>query len=158
MEINEDRQINLKKEKETVFLEEKSNLMQIFQKIGAVRSEVCNPLIEEAAYMKAALFELRNEIDSNGYTEAYQNGEHQKGLKMSASLDAYLKTMKSYRDTIKYLLSLVPASSMTSKKDALQEFLDAINSESEAPNDWNTSFSEWEAQQKELPGNDNQND
>ena len=43
--------------------------------------------MDEAAFMAASLYELRKIINEKGYTEEYQNGANQKGIKKCSEVE-----------------------------------------------------------------------
>ncbi len=65
-------------------------------------------LIENVAFMSIHLQDLQAELNENGCTEKYQNGENQYGVKKSAAFDAYTSTVKNYMTAIKQLVDAAP--------------------------------------------------
>ena len=63
--------------------------------------------MDEAAFMAASLYELRKIINEKGYTEEYQNGANQKGIK-KCSVEIYNTMIKNYSAIIKQLTDLLP--------------------------------------------------
>ena len=82
-------------------------------------------LVDEAAFMSASLYELRQIINEKGYTEDYQNGENQKGTKKCSEVEIYIQLSKNYMSIIKQLTDLLPRSAPVSEKDQLEEFANA---------------------------------
>ena len=52
----------------------------------------CEHLIRNAAFMSVSLEDLQADINANGWTEKYQNGANQFGVKRSAAFDCYTST------------------------------------------------------------------
>ena len=87
---------------------EYDRLMEIFLELNENERTVADGLIREAAYMSIAMSELKDTIRKEGFTERYQNGEHQYGIKESAALKSYNNLMKTYKDIIAKLLKITP--------------------------------------------------
>ena len=66
------------------------------------------PLLENAAFMRVTLDKLQQEIRKNGVIETYQNGAAQHGMKMSAAIQAYNQTMKTYHALMDKLIGRLP--------------------------------------------------
>ena len=65
-------------------------------------------LVDEAAFMAASLYELRKIINEKGYTEEYQNGANQKGIKKCSGVEIHNTMIKNYSAIIKQLTDLLP--------------------------------------------------
>lgn len=96
-------------------------LTKIFENLDENKKKVIETLIERAAFMTVHLAELEEELNRDGWTEEYQNGQNQKGLKKSAAAEAHVSLVKNLAAIIKQLTELCPASTEKSK---LQAFLD----------------------------------
>ena len=97
-----------KKSKETRIKEELIRLKNLFCEVDANQRSMVDPLLQNAAFMKVTLEDLQESILIEGATDIYQNGANQKGMKTSASLQAYNSTMKIYASVIKTLAGLLP--------------------------------------------------
>ena len=64
--------------------------------------------MDEAAFMAASLYELRKIINEKGYTEEYQNGANQKGIKKCSEVEIHNTMIKNYSAIIKQLTDLLP--------------------------------------------------
>lgn len=73
--------------------------------------EAAKHLIENAAFMAVSLEDLRAEINEKGWTESYQNGANQSGVKKSAASECYTATYKNYLATVKQLIDIAPEGS-----------------------------------------------
>ncbi len=89
------------------------------KKGGEPKLRVAEKLVDSAAFMAISLQDLEVEVGQTGYTEEYQNGKDQKGVKKSAAYDAYLNTVKSYSAAVKQLTDLAPPGVT---EDALSRF------------------------------------
>lgn len=99
---------------------EQRKLARIFAGIDANQLVVVEGLIERAAFLRVSLAELEIEIANEGYTEEYQNGENQHGVKQSVAVNTYNAMLKNYMAIIDKLTKLTPAAVEKSK---LAEFL-----------------------------------
>ena len=88
---------------------EQRKLMKMFEPLlSAEDFKTAAGMIENVAFMRVSLTEIRTSIEENGYVESYDNGGGQKGLKDSTYLRSYNNLMKTYNTTMKLLLSIVP--------------------------------------------------
>ena len=85
-------------------------LKKIFSNLTQDAAEVAEKLIENAAFMAVSLNELQGLINLHGYTEEYQNGENQKGVKKSSEVDIYNTMIKNFNTTMKQLIDMLPDS------------------------------------------------
>ena len=74
-------------------------------------------LIFQTAFMGLQLKKLAKDIEKNGVTEEYKNGENQYGRKKSASADVYGTMIKSYMTAQKQLNDLIPKTENTNADD-----------------------------------------
>lgn len=79
-------------------------------------------LLEKAIFMEAEMNKLQNLLLEKGWTEGYQNGENQRGMKRSANADVYLTLTKNYLATMKQINDMIP-DSKNANNDELLEFL-----------------------------------
>lgn len=96
------------KTKERVLKAEKRKLKGICTKLDEKVKKAVESLIDEAAFMAASLYELRVIIDEKGYTEEYQNGANQKGVKKCSEVEIYNTMVKNYQSVVKQLTDLIP--------------------------------------------------
>ena len=92
--------------KEDKIKREIKRLKKIFSNLTQDASDVAERLIENAAF----LAELQALINLHGYTEEYQNGESQKGVKKSSEVDIYNTMIKNFNVTMKQLIDMLPDS------------------------------------------------
>ena len=108
------------KSKDKKIKSEISRLRGIFKNLEENKRKVVESLIKTAAFMAVSLEELQALINEKGYTEEYQNGENQSGVKQSEEVKTHIAMTKNYTSVIKLLVELVPASK---KKDGKLEAL-----------------------------------
>ncbi|GLG90413.1 hypothetical protein [Sellimonas catena] len=104
---------------------EKRKLAGIYRKLDKDAKKSVESLIEEAAFMAASLYELRGIINRKGYTEEYQNGANQRGVKKCSEVEIYNTMVKNYMSTIKQLTDLLPkeAAKEVEKNDGFEAFV-----------------------------------
>jgi len=111
--------------KAEIIKEEKAKLNGIYAKLEAKTKKSVSSLIDEAAFMAASLYELREIINEKGYTEEYQNGASQSGTKKCSEVEIYIQLSKNYMSIIKQLTDLLPKEDMTKqpKDDGFDDFV-----------------------------------
>lgn len=113
------------KTKEQIIAAEKRKLNGIYKKLDEKTKKATESLVNEAAFMGTSLYELRTIIAEKGYTEEYQNGANQKGVKKSAEIEIYNTMIKNYMAVIKQLTELLPKEQKAVKlqDDGFEEFV-----------------------------------
>ena len=106
------------KDKESLIKKEKSRLRKVFSEIDPNKLKIIKP-IERAAFMTVSCEELEKIIAEKGYTEAYQNGENQKGIKKTPETEIYNAMTKNLNAIVKQLVELCPAAKKKSKLEEL---------------------------------------
>lgn len=96
------------KTKDEIIKAEKRKLAALYREMDKKTRKAVDSLIDEAAFMAASLYELRKIIDEKGYTEVYQNGANQKGVKKCSEVEIYNTMIKNYMSTVKQLTDLLP--------------------------------------------------
>lgn len=97
------------KTKEERIKSEKTRLKGIFKELDENKKKLVTPLIEKAAFMSIELDDLQAQIEREGWTSEYKNGENQYGTKKSPEADTYIALSKNYAAVIKQLTELAPA-------------------------------------------------
>lgn len=87
------------------FLDE---MKRIYRELSPEKKVICFGMLEEAAFLKETLSKLRDEINKEGYTDEYKNGENQYGRKVSATLQSYNATLKNYYVLMEKLMRMFP--------------------------------------------------
>lgn len=83
-------------------------LTKIFANIDRDKKDLCQQLIQNAAFMAVSLRDLQEQIKIDGWVEDYQNGANQKGRKTGSAAVLYTKLINNYRQTIGDLVKLLP--------------------------------------------------
>lgn len=94
--------------KEAKIRKEKNRLLKIFKEIDENKLATVRALIDRAAFITVSLAEIEEELNKNGWTEEYQNGENQRGIKRAANADLHISLTKNLNAIIKQLVELVP--------------------------------------------------
>lgn len=114
-------------EKDEIIEAEKRRLAGIYTRMDAKTKKATQSLIDEAAFMGASLYELRTIINEKGYTEEYQNGANQKGIKKCSEVEVYNTMIKNYMGTIKQLTDLLPKQPAKPAAQGSDGFEDFVN-------------------------------
>lgn len=72
---------------------------------------VANSLLDKVIFLESQLEQLQKDIEAEGWTEIYQNGANQHGVKKSAKSDVYASCMKLYLQAIKQINELINSDS-----------------------------------------------
>ena len=98
-------------------------MKEIYKDLSPEKRLICFGMLEEAAFLKGTLQKLREEINKEGYTDEYKNGENQYGRKVSATLQSYNSTLKNYYVLMEKLMKMFPL-----EEEQTDELLELINS------------------------------
>ena len=97
-------------------------LTRVFKEIEKNKRLTTKGLIEEAAYMKATLKELKESIDESGPIDEMQQGEYSI-LREHPALKAYNTMVQRYTTVIKELTNLLPKEQIKELSDGFDEFV-----------------------------------
>lgn len=111
--------------KDTLVKREINRLTNLFKDIDRNKRLTAKGLIEEAAYMKITLQELKVEIDRNGPVDEMPQGEYSI-LREHPALKSYNTMVQRYSSFIKQLTDLLPKEVKVVEED--DGFADFINS------------------------------
>lgn len=107
--------------RKTRIKKERERLNEIFEDLPENKKGLIAPLIENSAFMKVTLEDLKEEIDRNGCTEEYKNGNNQYGVKVSAATQAYNTMIKNYNTVNERLEKVLPPEKRRSKLAELRD-------------------------------------
>ena len=107
-----------KRAKERKIRAEIKRLAEIFQKIEQEKKDVTAGLVERAGFMRVWLEELEEDINQNGFTELFSQGDQKPYLRKRPSADAYNQMNNSYQKIIKQLTDLLPKEDNRPAEDA----------------------------------------
>ena len=95
-------------------------MTELFAAMPENELRFCDPLLQNAAFMKVTLEDLQEAINQNGVTDVYQNGANQSGTKASADLQAYNSLAKVYTALMDKLSKKLPVQIKQSRLAALR--------------------------------------
>ena len=105
--------------KEEKIKKETRRLKKIFMYLDKNKAASVQPLINTAAFIIVSLDELQNIINEEGYTQEYQNGANQKGIKQTAELRSHIDMTRNLSGIMKQLVDLAPAEKRVDGKLAM---------------------------------------
>ncbi|MCI8838146.1 MAG: hypothetical protein HFG74_08805 [Hungatella sp.] len=109
-------------EKEKRIKREENRLKKIFREVEENRKRTVEGLIKRAAFMRVSLEEFEQDLNENGFTEQFQQGEKQDPYDRKRPVADLYNTMNtSYQKIIKQLTDLLPEGK--GEEDELLEFL-----------------------------------
>ena len=100
---------------------EYARMKKLFSAMPENELSFCDPLLQNAAFMKVTLDDLQESINQNGVTDEYRNGANQNGTKASAELQAYNSTAKVYNALMDKLSAKLPKMMKQSRLAALRD-------------------------------------
>lgn len=92
--------------KEEIIKREKAKFARILRGMEPEKRKAAETLAAEAAFMAASLYELRQIINEKGYTEQYQNGANQKGVKKCSEVEVCNTMIKNYAAAVRQVTDL----------------------------------------------------
>lgn len=109
-------------EREARIKREQNRLKKLFADVAENRKKVVEGLIKRAAFMRISLEDLEDDLNANGFTEPFQQGEKQDPYdRKRPSADLYNTMNTSYQKIIKQLTDLLP--NEKKEGDELMDFL-----------------------------------
>lgn len=99
---------------------ERRRLLKIFRDLDDNKLKACQSLIDRAAFITVNLQDLEEVLNEKGWTEEYQNGHDQRGIKRSSEADVHSVLTKNLTAIMKSLLEMVPP---TQRKSKLAELM-----------------------------------
>ena len=108
--------------KEKAIKKEIARLNNILADVDDKKRKTAEGLIEESAFMRATLQELKREIDINGPIDEMSQGDYSI-LREHPALKSYNTVIQRYTNITKQLLDLLPKDVQTEDADILEEFV-----------------------------------
>lgn len=109
-------------EREKNINQEIKRIKKLYKDFPKEKSKVLEGLINEAAFMKMALEELRKDLIRNGYVELFEQGE-QCFNRERPEVKTYTNFMQRYSVVMKQLIDLLPVEIKKEEVDKLMEFI-----------------------------------
>lgn len=99
---------NTKEEKEASVSWEIRRLTRQFAKIEEKKKKVTVGLIDRAAFMRVALAELEDDLNTYGFWEHFSQGDQEPYQRKRPAAEIYSQMNKNYQSIIKLLTDLLP--------------------------------------------------
>lgn len=109
-------------EKRDKIKKEMNRLKKLFKEFDKAKSKSLEGLIENAAFMRITLDELREDLLVNGTTELFEQGE-QTFNRERPEAKQYTTFIQRYSQVMKQLIDLLPSEVKKQEEDALMEFV-----------------------------------
>lgn len=110
-----------KKEKIKLIRAEKKRLKILLSELPEEKKKAAEGLIDECAFMRATLKELREYIDENGLIDEMPQGEYNI-LRESPAVKSYNTMIQKYTAVCKLLFDIVPTKAAIENEDDFEEF------------------------------------
>ena len=104
-------------EKQKRIKKELTRLKKIFKEIDENKKKLVESTMEDVAFMRVTMQDLREKIIRDGTTVDYQNGENQYGKKQSPDAQLYLQMSQKQTQAMKILIDCMPKPKVTEMKD-----------------------------------------
>lgn len=101
-----------------------TRLTSIYKDIERNKKLTAKGLIEEAAFMKATLKELKQSIDESGPIDEMSQGEYSI-LREHPALRSYNTMVQRYSSILKQLTDLLPKEAQKEVSDGFEDFVNA---------------------------------
>lgn len=110
-------------EKATRIKKEESRLKKIYKDIEQKKKDTVQGLIQRAAYMRVTLDDFELDLDINGFTESFSQGNQDPYDRKRPVADLYNSMNTSYQKIIKQLTDLLPKDKPIEEDDGFDDFL-----------------------------------
>lgn len=115
-------QLSQKLDKEKKIKQEINRVKKLYKDFPKDKVKALDGLIQEAAFMKISLEEMREDLLVNGLTEIFEQGS-QKFDRERPQVKIYTTFMQRYSGVMKQLIDLLPEEEKKEEVDELLEFL-----------------------------------
>lgn len=97
-----------REEREARIRAEVKRLSAQFKDIDSKKKKITAGLIERAAFMRVALEELEEDLNTYGFWEWFSQGEQEPYQRKRPAAEIYNQTNKNYQSIVKQLTDLLP--------------------------------------------------
>lgn len=111
-----------KKSFETRVKEERKRLLEVFSGMDEKRLAIVQGVIDEAAFQRISLQELKEDIRQNGETEPFSQGKEEPYLRETPCSKKYEARAMTYLKYKNLLLAQLPKEERDAAGDAFDEF------------------------------------
>lgn len=112
-----------KEAKEASIEKEIKRLTSQFGKIEPKKKKLTVGLIERAAFMRIALAELENDLNTYGFWEWFSQGNQEPYQRKRPASEIYSQINKNYQSIIKQLTDLLPKTDVVEMDDGFDSFV-----------------------------------
>ncbi|QUI24882.1 hypothetical protein HZI73_22400 [Vallitalea pronyensis] len=109
-------------EKEKAITKEKNKIKKLYKDFPKEKVKVLEGLINESAFMKVSIEELRVDLIKEGLSEIFKQGK-QEFKREHPQVRTYVTFLKQYSAVMKQLIDLLPPELKKEETDALMEFI-----------------------------------
>ena len=109
-------------DKEKNIKQEVNRIKKLYKEFPKDKVKALEGLINEAAFIKVSLEELRENLLANGFTEVFEQGE-QRFNRERPEVKIYTTFIQRYSNVMKQLIDLLPPEVKKEEADELLEFL-----------------------------------
>lgn len=109
-------------EKEKKIKQEINRIKKLYKDFSKDKTKVFEGLMNEAAFMKISLEELRSDLLRNGMTELFVQGE-QEFMRERPEVKVYTNFIQKYSVVMKQLIDVLPVEIKQGESDKLMEFI-----------------------------------
>lgn len=103
---------------------EKDRLTELYQDIEPRKKDTVSGLIERCAYMRVTLEDFEKDLDENGFTEKFSQGNQTPYDRKRPIAEMYQGMNTNYHKAIKQLTDLLPKESViTPADDGFEDFV-----------------------------------
>lgn len=112
-----------KKEKEKKIKAEKNRLNLIYKEMSDDKKRLVIGLVQRQAYLRISLDELENDLNENGYTEPFSQGNQEPYDRKRPNADIYTSMIANYMKIVKQLSDLLPKDEVKQVSDGFDDFV-----------------------------------
>ena len=109
--------------KEELINAEEKRLSGIYRDIESKQNKIVSGLIQRAAFMRISLNEMEDDINKNGYTESFSQGDQEPYQRKRPVCELYNTMNTNYQKIIKQLSDLLPKEEIITKDDGFEDFV-----------------------------------
>ena len=113
-------------DKDKLIKKEIKKLNDIFRFLPADKKELCEGLIQNAAFMRITLMELQEDVNEHGAMISCQSGNGFTTIKDNPAQKAYATMISRYTSVIDQLSSYLPSNKTISAQTAGEQFAVAV--------------------------------
>ena len=113
-------------DKNKLIQDEIEKLNEIFRFLPSDKKELCEGLIQNAAFMKVTLLELQEDVNAHGAMIACMSGNGFTTIKDNPAQKAYATMISRYTSVIDQLSSYLPSTKTMSAQLAGEQFASAV--------------------------------